>query len=339
MRDSASIVEEPAWVAPIYDYVGARLQEHPASFPPSVERQEALMVLDGPLHLHEAPRFASTLVFLRDRMQRTIEEIEHWEVREGARIWRLYNMGFVVRTPSASLGMDLVGGWRLESDEGLEYYGICEEWIARLAGQLDVLTISHCHQDHMDPLLRDLLFERGIPVLVPPGVYEELVDQPLLHRPDRGHELTALHRHNDLSAGKAREIEYIAYPGHQGAEIPNNMYLFQTRQGATILHTGDQSGDLDWEWIDAIGDYHRVDVLIANCWTTDMARLVRGVRPGLVVTGHETEMSHGPDHREAYWRSFELFRGKLDPPSLVLCWGEGASYTEGNGYHGEHHQH
>ena len=322
MSDVNALVAEPAWVAPIYNYVDARLLEYPPSCPASVERQEALMVLDGPLHLHEAPRFRSTLAFLRERMQRTIEEIEHWEVREGARIWRLYNMGFVVRTPSATLGMDLVGGWRLESDEGLEYYGISEEWISRLADQLDVLTISHAHQDHMDPLLRDLLFERGMPVVVAPGIYEEFVDQPLLHRPDRGREPAALHSFNIPAAKDGG----VAYPGHQGAEIPNNVYLVRTGESPTILHTGDQSGDLDWEWIDGIGDCHHVDVLIANCWTTDMARLIRGVRPGLVITGHETEMSHGPDHREAYWRSFELFRGRHDPPSLVLCWGEGVSY-------------
>ena len=159
--DRSIFEEEPAWVAPIYDYVDARLQEYPASFPPSVERQEALMVLDGPLHLHGAPRFRSTLAFLRRRLQRTIEEIEHWEVREGARIWRLYNMGFVVRTPTATLGMDLVGGWRLESDGELAYYGISEEWSSRLADQLDVLTISQSPGSHGSVVTGSALRKRG----------------------------------------------------------------------------------------------------------------------------------------------------------------------------------
>ena len=232
--DAITHVEEPAWVAPIFEFVDVRLEEHPPLFLTSVERQEALMVLDGPLHLHEAPRFRSTLAFLRERMQRAIEEIEQWNVGEGARIWRLYNMGFVVRTPSASLGLDLVGGWRLESDEGLEYYGISEEWISRLADQLDVLTISHAHQDHMDPLLRDLLFERGMPVVVAPGIYEEFVDQPLLHRPDRGREPAALHSFNIPAAKDGG----VAYPGHQGAEIPNNVYLVRTGESPTILKRG-----------------------------------------------------------------------------------------------------
>lgn len=108
-----------------------------------------------------------------------------------------------------------------------------------------------------------------------------------------------------------------------------------------MLHTGDQSYEPDLGWLDRIGDHHKVDVLLANCWTqhqveelpaknwrNDLTRIIRGVRPRLTITGHEVEMSHGPDHREAYWRSFQILRDLVDPPSLVMGWGEGFHYLD-----------
>lgn len=328
-------VDEPEWIAPVFDFVDAALFEHPPACPAPVERQEALMALDGPLHLEAAPRFRSTHAFLVRRMRWILEEIEQTTVTEGARIWHLYNHGFVVRTPSVTFGMDLVRGWVLPEDQGARR-GVSLEEAARLADQLDVMTLSHNHDDHVDPVMRDLLFERGIPILAPPGVFPEIGDHPLLHRPQREDRVPP-ERYNDpnlhwlrpLRLAGGKEIECAIYPGHQGGDLLNNLYLFRTEEGLVVLHTGDQSYEPDLGWIVHIGDHHPVDALLANCWTYDMLRMVRGVRPRLTLTGHEVELSHGPDHREAYWRSFQIFRDVADPPSLVMGWGEGVHYRRG----------
>lgn len=282
----------------------------------------------APLHLELANRFRSTCEFYLRRARRAIAGIENTTLTDGCRIWRLYNHGFVIRTASVTIGCDLKLGWRAAEDA--PYCGLSAAWAARLADQLDLLTISHLHEDHFDPLLRDLLFARGVPIVVPPGVYEEIIGEPLLLRPERldpatlsSSEKGRLHALRPLRCANGRRIQYVPYPGHQGAACVNNMHLLRTSEGLTILHTGDQAGNLDWAWIERIGDYYSVDVLLVNCWTTDMWRLVRGVRPRLVITGHETEMTHEPAHREAYWRSFELFRDQTEQPALVLCWGEG----------------
>ncbi len=324
-------VDEPAWVAPIFAYVNAALTQHPPCSPPAGGRQEALMLLDGPLHLVDANRFPSTHAFLMGRLTRTIEDMERTTVKAGACLWRLYNHGFVVRTPSVTIGMDLAGGWVLEDDAGLpHYYGLEASWRQRLVAQLDLLTVSHHHGDHADPLIRDEALRRDIPVLVAPGIYADMA-HPYLRRPMRWSTPGVLNASgipwSRIHLARDNVLHVLVYPGHQGVEIPNNVYAYRTPEGCTVLHTGDQSGDGDWAWLDRVGDDMEVDVLIVNCWTTDMARLVQGVRPQIVVTGHEMEMSHTPDHRESYWRSFQLFRDQQTPPAYTLCWGERVDFA------------
>jgi hypothetical protein len=136
----------------------------------------------------------------------------------------------------------------------------------------------------------------------------------------------------DLADG--RQLRYVPYAGHQGPNTPNNVYMFQTPEDLRIMHTGDQSTayyPIDWGWIDRVHEHHVVDVLIANCWSDDLRRVVRGVLPKLVVTGHETEMTHPPSNREAYWRSFQIFRGMPWPPSITMVWGERYDYLPEGG--------
>jgi L-ascorbate metabolism protein UlaG (beta-lactamase superfamily) len=237
-----------------------------------------------------------------------------------------------------------VRGWRF-SEEPSQVYGISDEWAARLVSQIDVLTLSHFHADHCDPAIRDLAFAKGIPVVADPSIYPEIEGQPLLIRPmrlspeeaageaaaepkDAKDQKDQKDQEDPKDAGKSEALKrlgvsIIAYPGHQGLVAINNCYLIRTPEGLTFLHTGDQFWAADWPWIDRVGDRHKVDVLLVNCFTAEFDRMIRGVRPSLVVTGHENEMAHFPDHRETFWRSFQQFRGIESQPMAILCWGEG----------------
>lgn len=321
MSGAPDYASEPDWVRPVFDFADAALQAHPPAFPPTVERQEALMALDGPLHLEAANRFRSTHEFLLTRVSRAVDEIAAHQDDPGARIWRIYNHGFVVRAGGRTVAFDLVRGWQLrDGSEGR--YGLPDGLVRRLASELDVMFISHAHTDHVDPGLCEILFEQGVPVIAGPEILADVTGQPLLLRHEPAEDP---HTPRDLvSSALRRPLRYVPYPGHQGRDTPCAVNL-AFLPGASIMHSGDLSGGIDWHWLDRIHERHAVDALLINCWTTNMPRVIAGVRPRIAVTGHETEMAHGPNHREAYWRSFQIFRGRSEPPTYTLCWGESAT--------------
>ena len=56
-----------------------------------------------------------------------------------------------------------------------------------------------------------------------------------------------------------------------------------------------------------------------------MDRVVSGVRPALVIPGHENELGHMFEHREPYDQAYEKMR-KLECDWRVVTWGERFAY-------------
>lgn len=301
------------WANGIFDRFPPSVVEHPV-------RRAALIRLDDVLHIESAPRKQLVQQFYRARIEKAVREIEAARVPAGMRIWKLYNHGFFVRTPSVSLAFDIVSGTR---EPG---FAVDESLLERLAGQSDVLFISHRHGDHASTAAARLFIARNKPVLAPPGLWQ---DQELAAK------LTYLKRsaaevHSVPIRDGGQTLKVVAYPGHQGEPVVNNVYLVTTPEGLTLVHTGDQSGaegpGSDFDWIAQIGRDHQVDVLMPNCWTTDIKRVARGVNPKLILTGHENEMGHTVDHREDYTQTYNRLFGTRYP-FIVMAWGEAYHYS------------
>ena len=296
------------WANDILDQFPPDLLERPV-------RRAALIRLDDVLHIESAPRNPLVQKFYRARMEKAVREIEATRVTEGMRIWKLYNHGFLVRTPAVSFAFDIVPGLKGEGfavDTGL---------LERLAEQADALFISHQHGDHTSlPVIR-LFVDRKKPVIAPEV---EALRAAKVIFPKRS--ATTVHE-IPIQNGK-RVLKVVAYPGHQG-DLINNVHLVTTPDGFTVVHTGDQSGAegplSDFDWIAHIGRNHRVDVLLPNCWTTDIGRMARGVNPEVIITGHENEMGHTVDHREDYTQTYNHLFG-VRYPFIVMGWGESYHY-------------
>lgn len=85
----------------------------------------------------------------RNGFDKVIEEVKTIQVKEGtAMLWMLYNMGFVVKTPTGCFGIDV--------DHRLA---------ERLEPYLDFLCVTHNHVDHANVALMDAMTEKGKPVL------------------------------------------------------------------------------------------------------------------------------------------------------------------------------
>ena len=80
---------------------------------------------------------------------RILSDIQSTKVETGSvMIWHLYNMGFIVKTPSACFGMDLN-----------------HRYAAQFAPYLDFITVSHNDADHIDTALMNAMDALHKPVL------------------------------------------------------------------------------------------------------------------------------------------------------------------------------
>lgn len=293
------------------------LKQYPPQLPEPIERRMALIMIDGVLHDADAPKRAPVQQFLHSRVEAALSDIEATRVKEGAQIWKLYNHGFVVRTPAVTIGFDLVRGY----SAGAEGFALADDILRRLVRQCDALFMSHRHPDHIDEFVAQAFLDEGKPVVAPPQIWAgRPIHARLTHLDREAHTLQRL----TVQDGK-RELGVVVYPGHQGPETENNVTLVLTPGGMSFCQTGDQSNSEDFAWIDQVGARHRVDVLMPNCWTRDIVRLARGFDPELIITGHENELGHTIDHREPYWLTYSRLR-RSTYPLLVMTWGESYHY-------------
>ncbi len=335
MGDSRMTADENAFMeqqaAALLGAAGDALQRTPPALPEPAERRFALLLIDGVMHEEEAATRSAVQAFHRERIAAAAEDIAGTSVSDGARVWKLYDHGFVVKTASVTFAFDLVRGVHVAGGAFAVDDGVMEA----LADACDAMFISHRHDDHADPTVVEALLSRGKPVVAPPTLWQgDPLHARMTHLPREAHTQHTLATHSD-----APDLRVVAYPGFQGGDdsIENNVTLVTTPEGMGFMHTGDQSDPRAFSWIDDIADSHRVDVLMPNCWTTDIVRLVDGARPSVVITGHENEMGHTIDHREPYWLTYERQTGSerfggsrdvgYDTPLVLMTWGESFAFT------------
>jgi len=306
--------------------------DFPPAWPEPAARRSALMLLDGVLHDVYAPQRLPVQEFFKTQMRNAIEEIEQCEIGSGARIWKLYDHGFVVRTRTVTMGFDLIRG----QSAGTEGFPIGKDDMDRLIKQCDVLFISHYHGDHAEEWVAQSFIDQGKPVVAPSQVWKsKSIHSSITHLERVAHTEQTL----PIQGGK-QKLEVIVYPGHQGERIENNVVLVKTPEGLSFSHMGDQSNSDDFKWIDKVADNHVVDVLLPNCWTTDIVRVAAGYNPALIITGHENELGHTIDHREPYWLTYQRRKGSdrfggssevgYDTPLILMTWGESYHYKREN---------
>jgi L-ascorbate metabolism protein UlaG (beta-lactamase superfamily) len=324
------VTKSMAWVDIILDAFPPAVDENPA-------RRAALMRLDDIFHLADASHRPQVREFLQSRVEKALREMEAAPSDEHARIWKLYNDGFVVRVDGCTYGFDLIPGVPGRPRNLPNYIGapaedctMTDAQLHRLVAQVDVLFISHLHADHANQRMAAAFIAAHKPVVAPPELWSgtELASR-LLYAPRSVTEDFPL----PIQGGKIK-LRVHAFPGHQGPVL-NNDYLVTTPDGFTAMHTGDQSipetQGKDFAWLDTIGDRYKVHLLFTDCWYPDVKRLIRSVNPELVITGHENELGHPIDHREDYAQTYERLWGSRYP-FVLMTWGEFFRFQRSDAY-------
>ena len=300
LQDQASLIFEEAY---------RMLAAYPPGANVSPERKLALYSLDAVLHdtrLDKGPAFMSYMKRVTNDVLTGLQRSK--PTGKEVHVFRFYNMGFIVKTASVTVGIDLVRGGRAGS------HYISDTLMRSIAEQCDILFITHRHGDHADLSVVQIFREQGKEVIVPDEFWKDMTPQPQL-RVLRG---AGMIREEIRLPGKNERITVHVYPGYQG-DLANNVYLITLPEGKTIMHTGDQTHYEDLA--DKVNSSRiKVDALLAGC-AAAMQVIVPGVNPSVVFTGHENEMGHTVDHREPYWLSFRRTQ-EINVPYILLAWGE-----------------
>jgi len=288
----------------VFQEIDRTLLAYPPQKTECQARRMALMSLDMLLHDTRNDKTDAFYQFVNARLGHMLQDLQQ-PVKKGVKIYKLYNDGFILKSKTATIAIDLVPG-------GPESHPfISDSLIYAIANQCDAMFISHAHGDHANLRIAKAFAEQGKRVIVPKGLWkgvhqniEELLDAD-----------TAVVVPFD-QLGMQLQI----LPGHQD-DMYNNIYVMTFKDGTTVAHTGDQYNSEDLAWIDHIHDHIRVDVLLLNCWVNSMERTIAGFAPKQLITGHENEMEHSIDHRESYWMTMEKTR-RMGRSNILMSWGE-----------------
>lgn len=281
------------------------LDKEPPSTDSSAMRQLALYGLDAILHDTRLDGSKPMTDFLNGRISKVNNQLES-PLTSRAEVYKIYNHGFIVRTKSATIAVDLVTHRfhrALFSDSLTE----------KIIRKCDALFLTHCHSDHCDKAIVSQFLKERKPVYAPSDFLPE--NDSIIHLiPD-----TIIKEKVRLRHG--RNIKLQVLPGHQ-SELQCNNYVFTLPGKITVVHTGDEYQQRDMNWIPRAHQLiPPVDILIVNCWADPLNDIIDGYKPKLVITGHENEFGHSIDHREAFWLTNHKMQ-KIGYPFVLMGWGE-----------------
>lgn len=274
-------------------------------FPPGPGNGEARLALaelmDVAVHLEftEALEEEIDRMYAR-RLSRAIGEIQSAEVSHGLRIWKIYNMGFVVKSKNHAVAFDLHPGKVAGPLSG--------EQIGVIADVCDALFVTHRHGDHWTAGVLDAFARRGKPVVLPEDDFWS-GDTAVL---------AGDHIREPLDVAG---LKLWSYRGQQLGRCPCNVYIVEM-DGIKVSHNGDMN--TPYPWVHAIHLEHDIDVQLLNCWALPTI-MARGQKARMIVTGHEWELGHDIDGRRGYDETQAMLKPGFKRTFLV--WGESATYV------------
>lgn len=287
--------------ASMFDLIDHSLREYPPGTGQPIVRKLALYNLDALFHETRYDQSPELLQFMAKRITTALSDLSQ-PLDDGMKIYKLYNHGFVVRTPTVTVAFDLYTGKGLISDSLMQ----------AIVDKCDILFITHLHKDHADKQVAEMFKNSKKQIWAPSNLWEDYAHVQHI----RCEKLTE--RRIKI---KNSILNVTIIPGHQG-ELMNNIYEITTPEGFNVIHTGDQHCENDMEWLSQINkQIPAPDVLIVNCWTKHFSVFVNNFNPKLVITGHENELGHSIDHREPYWFSFQKLE-QINKPYVLMTWGE-----------------
>lgn len=223
------------------------------------------------------------LCYLKKAVDQSVAEIRAVKVRRGAVIWKLYNMGYIVKTKDACFAIDLN---QRESE--------------KLVDILDFAIVSHIHTDHNNTDFLDAMTAAGKKVFTPFYTKGALIDTV-----------------REFNFGEVN----VRFTMNMQADVPvivSQINCGPSANNYTIYHIGDSRILTD---LNPTRHINLFILHIENA--IDVFKSVERVRPDITIYDHLLELGHAVNKwRWSYQYTYNKIK-KLDPAkSWVLTWGE-----------------
>lgn len=297
-------------------HISKLIQKHKPSITNKENREIAFALYDQLMNNPNAAKLKAVQQFYERQMSTVLKNLEKKTSENEILIYKLYNHGFIVKSSTVTAAFDFVRGTCVP----VTAFAINDSLTKAIIKKIDVFFVSHWHPDHADEWIAEEAIRQQKIVIAPDSIWLDKPFYNLVYHPKR-----SLKEASKLMLPNNHEIIFTALPGHQTStktklSVTNNMYLVSL-DGKTIAHTGDQYNIDDLTWIDSIKLFHKVDILLPNCWSMELPRLIKGFNPMVIIPGHENELSHTIDHREPYFLS-QVRLGSYYSKSINLFFGE-----------------
>ena len=234
--------------------------------------------------------------FLHQSFEKVRKELSKTKVKEGTvAVWLLYNMGYIVKTPTATFAIDLYS-----------------KYTDRLLDVIDFGMITHAHGDHNNRAFTEGMAKRGKPVLAA----FDIKDVEEMRVEDGG-----VYKFGDITVR-------VTIGDHNKKKLRNFVASYEVDCGANtnntvIYHTGDSC---DYKQLNPSG---QVDIFIPHMRVgLNIQSAIDKFHPRHVFLSHLQELGH----RITKWRwTFDdalKDKKRLKHDHLwIPCWGERVIYN------------
>lgn len=277
---------------------------------------------------------------IKIRLDQALKEIPETQVPKGkVKIWYIYNMGVIAKSSEKTIAFDLAGTYVYPN-------------MADFTKYIDVLFITHFHNDHFDKNVVEQALKNGVTIVIPDEKVR-VEDIGFIKDPNGENIMDILSGHGSVNfnnlfiAIKPQEktivkgVEVTAYPSNHGAAgssgdfgiapFPLDWY-YVNLSGVTLLHMGD--GDANG--FDYQPDFanKNIDAFITHSsdprTNESLVKLVLNAR--IILPLHVLELGHGSDIVDSHTMDYQnilddysngYYRTLKEKTRLVpMIWGE-----------------
>ena len=232
--------------------------------------------------------------FLRQSFDKVRKEVSKTKVKEGTvAVWLLYNMGYVIKTPTTTFGIDI---YSKHADELLD--------------MLDFVMITHAHGDHNTKNVAEGMTKRNKPILAAFDIKDAAVTK-VEH--GKVYEMGDITIRTTIGDHNKTLLNYVtAYEIDCGPKTNNTV----------IYHTGDSNNYTQ------LNPQKQVDIFMLHMAVgLNIQKSIDNIQPKHVFLSHLQELGHNIEKWRWTFHDALQLKSKLTHDHLwIPCWGEKIIY-------------